>query len=260
MLQRTEFPLIQLEDLHKDYTSADVPVRAIRGVTLTVQRGEFVAIMGASGSGKSTLMNILGCLDTPTAGRYLLDGDDVSTLDRDELADLRNLKLGFVFQGFNLLSRTTALENVELPLICGARRKKVKNVRELAMKRLQQVGLADRAGHFPNQLSGGQQQRVAIARALVNEPEVVLADEPTGNLDSKTSLEIVNIFQELNESGLTVIMVTHELYMARFCKRILVVRDGLLVRDDPVADRLRAPEELLLVKREEEAAKLLAAS
>ena len=260
MLQRTEFPLIQLDELHKDYTSADVPVRAIRGVSLTVERGEFVAIMGASGSGKSTLMNILGCLDTPTRGRYLLDGDDVSTLDRDELADLRNLKLGFVFQGFNLLSRTTALENVELPLICGARRRKVKNVRELAMQRLAQVGLAERAGHFPNQLSGGQQQRVAIARALVNEPEVVLADEPTGNLDSRTSLEIVNIFQELNDSGLTVIMVTHELYMARFCKRILVIRDGLLVRDDPVADRLRAPEELLVVKREEEAAKLLAAS
>lgn len=260
MLQRTEHPLIHLEDLHKDYTSADVPVRAIRGVTLTVQRGEFVAIMGASGSGKSTLMNILGCLDTPTSGRYLLDGDDVSTLDRDELADLRNLKLGFVFQGFNLLSRTTALENVELPLICGARRRKVKNVRELAMQRLAQVGLSERAGHFPNQLSGGQQQRVAIARALVNEPEVVLADEPTGNLDSKTSLEIVNIFQELNDAGLTVIMVTHELYMARFCKRIIVIRDGLLVRDDPVADRLRAPEELLIVKREEEAAKLLAAS
>ena len=260
MLQRTEFPLIQLEELHKDYTSADVPVRAIRGVSLTVERGEFVAIMGASGSGKSTLMNILGCLDTPSSGRYLLDGDDVSTLDRDELADLRNLKLGFVFQGFNLLSRTTALENVELPLICGARRRKVKNVRELAMQRLAQVGLAERAGHFPNQLSGGQQQRVAIARALVNEPEVVLADEPTGNLDSRTSLEIVNIFQELNDTGLTVIMVTHELYMARFCKRILVIRDGLLVRDDPVADRLRAPEELLVVKREEEAAKLLAAS
>jgi putative ABC transport system ATP-binding protein len=260
MLQRTEFPLIQLQDLHKDYTSADVPVRAIRGVSLTVERGEFVAIMGASGSGKSTLMNILGCLDTPTRGRYLLDGDDVSTLDRDELADLRNLKLGFVFQGFNLLSRTTALENVELPLICGARRRKVKNVREIAMQRLAQVGLAERAGHFPNQLSGGQQQRVAIARALVNEPEVILADEPTGNLDSRTSLEIINIFQELNDAGLTVIMVTHELYMARFCKRILVIRDGLLVRDDPVTDRLRAPEELLLVKREEEAARLIAAS
>ncbi len=260
MLQRTEFPLIRLEDLHKDYTSADVPVRAIRGISLEVVRGEFVAIMGASGSGKSTLMNILGCLDSPTSGKYLLDGADVSTLDRDELADLRNLKLGFVFQGFNLLSRTTALENVELPLICGARRRKVKNVRELAMQRLAQVGLADRAGHFPNQLSGGQQQRVAIARALVNEPEVILADEPTGNLDSRTSLEIVNIFQELNRAGMTVIMVTHELYMARFCKRILVVRDGLLVRDEPVADRLYAPDELRIVKQEEEAARLTEAS
>jgi len=259
MLQRTDFPLIRLEDLHKDYTSADVPVRAIRGITLEVVRGELVAIMGASGSGKSTLMNILGCLDSPTSGKYFLDGADVSTLDRDELADLRNLKLGFVFQGFNLLSRTTALENVELPLICGARRRKVKNVRELAMQRLAQVGLAERAGHFPNQLSGGQQQRVAIARALVNEPEVILADEPTGNLDSRTSLEIVNIFQELNRAGMTVIMVTHELYMARFCKRILVVRDGLLVRDEPVLDRLHAPDELLIVRQEEEAARLIAA-
>ena len=260
MLQRTEFPFIRLDDLHKDYTSADVPVRAIRGITLEVLKGEFVAIMGASGSGKSTLMNILGCLDSPTTGKYYLDGADVSTLDRDELADLRNLKLGFVFQGFNLLSRTTALENVELPLICGAKRRKVKNVRELAMQRLAQVGLAERAGHFPNQLSGGQQQRVAIARALVNEPEVILADEPTGNLDSRTSLEIVNIFQELNAAGMTVIMVTHELYMARFCKRILVVRDGLLVRDEPVIDRLHAPDELKIVKQEEEAARLIAAS
>jgi putative ABC transport system ATP-binding protein len=260
MLQRTKFPLIRLDDLRKDYTSADVPVRAIRGISLEVVKGEFVAIMGASGSGKSTLMNILGCLDSPTSGKYHLDGADVSTLDRDELADLRNLKLGFVFQGFNLLSRTTALENVELPLICGAKRRKVKNVRDLAMQRLMQVGLAERAGHFPNQLSGGQQQRVAIARALVNEPEVILADEPTGNLDSRTSLEIVNIFQELNAAGMTVIMVTHELYMARFCKRILVVRDGLLVRDEPVVDRLNAPDELKIVKQEEEAARLIAAS
>jgi putative ABC transport system ATP-binding protein len=260
MLQRTTFPLIRLEELHKEYTSADVPVRAIRGISLEVVKGEFVAIMGASGSGKSTLMNILGCLDSPTSGRYYLDGADVSTLDRDELADLRNLKLGFVFQGFNLLSRTTALENVELPLICGAKRRKVKNVRELAMHRLAQVGLAERAGHFPNQLSGGQQQRVAIARALVNEPEVILADEPTGNLDSRTSLEIINIFQELNAAGMTVIMVTHELYMARFCKRILVVRDGTIVRDEPVTDRLYAPDELKIVKQEEEAARLIAAS
>jgi putative ABC transport system ATP-binding protein len=234
MLQRTEFPLIQLEDLHKDYTSADVPVRAIRGVSLTVKRGEFVAIMGASGSGKSTLMNILGCLDTPTGGRYLLDGDDVSTLDRDELADLRNLKLGFVFQGFNLLSRTTALENVELPLICGARRRKVKNVRELAMRRLAQVGLADRAGHFPNQLSGGQQQRVAIARALVNEPEVILADEPTGNLDSKTGEEIMALFENLHRQGHTIILVTHENDIAQHAHRIIFIRDGKIASDEAV--------------------------
>jgi putative ABC transport system ATP-binding protein len=254
MLQRTTFPLIHLESLHKDYTSADVPVRALRGITLEIARGEFVAIMGASGSGKSTLMNILGCLDTPTSGKYFLDGNDVGSLDRDELADLRNLKLGFVFQGFNLLSRTTALENVELPLICGARRRKTRNVRELAMQRLAQVGLRERAGHFPNQLSGGQQQRVAIARALVNEPEVILADEPTGNLDSRTSLEIVQMFQELNEAGMTLIMVTHEPDMARFCKRILVVRDGLLVRDEPVPGQLKASEALLSLPAEEEAA------
>ena len=259
MLQRTASPLIQLEDLHKAYTTADVPVHALRGISVTIERGEFVAIMGASGSGKSTLMNILGCLDRPTGGRYLLDGADVSTLDRDALADLRNLKLGFVFQGFNLLSRTTALENVELPMICGHRRR-TKDVRARAMERLAQVGLADRAGHFPNQLSGGQQQRVAIARALVNEPELILADEPTGNLDSKTSLEIVNIFQELNDAGMTLIMVTHELYMARFCKRILVVRDGLLVRDEAVAERLRAPDELQIVRREEAEARLTATS
>src|SRR5262245_17947296 len=187
MLQRTEFPLIHLEGLQKDYTTAEVPVRALRGITLEIAKGEFVAVMGASGSGKSTLMNILGCLDNPTSGHYYLDSIDVSTLDRNELADLRNQKLGFVFQGFNLLSRTTALENVELPLICGAKRRKGVNVRDLALGRLRQVGLEARAGHFPNQLSGGQQQRVAIARALVNEPEVILADEPTGNLDSRTS-------------------------------------------------------------------------
>ena len=191
-------PLIELDNLHKTYQTADVPVHAVRGISLKIRQGEFVAIMGASGSGKSTLMNILGCLDRPTEGRYLLDGVDVRTLDRDELADLRNLKLGFVFQGFNLLSRTTALENVELPMLCGGQRRPAREVRARAMERLEQVGLADRAGHFPNQLSGGQQQRVAIARALVNVPEVILADEPTGNLDSKTSLEIMDIFQGLN--------------------------------------------------------------
>ena len=239
--------LVALRDLHKDYTSADVRVHALRSLSLSIESGELVAIMGASGSGKSTLMSILGCLDTPTSGQYLLDGQDVGTLRRDDLADLRNLKLGFVFQGFNLLARTTALENVELPLICGSKRKRMKNTGELAMQRLVQVGLEKRAHHFPNQLSGGQQQRVAIARALVNEPEMILADEPTGNLDSKTSLEIVNVFQDLNDVGQTIIMVTHEWYMARFCKRVLVIKDGLLVRDEPVKDRLNAAEELAKV-------------
>jgi len=261
MLQRIATPLVQLEDLHKSYTTADVPVHAVRGISLEIQHGELVAIMGASGSGKSTLMNILGCLDSPTGGRYLLDGEDVSKLDRDQLADLRNQKLGFVFQGFNLLSRTTALENVELPMICGAvRRVRPREARQLAMARLEQVGLAARANHFPNQLSGGQQQRVAIARALVNEPELILADEPTGNLDSKTSLEIVNIFQRLNDAGMTMVMVTHEIYMARFCRRILVVRDGKLVRDEPVTERLSASQELQVVQREEAEASITVAS
>ncbi len=251
-------PLIELDNLHKTYQTADVPVHAVRGISLKIRHAEFVAIMGASGSGKSTLMNILGCLDRPTEGRYLLDGVDVRTLDRDQLADLRNRKLGFVFQGFNLLSRTTALENVELPMLCGGQRRPAREVRARAMERLAQVGLADRAGHFPNQLSGGQQQRVAIARALVNEPEVILADEPTGNLDSKTSLEIMDIFQGLNDRGMTLIMVTHELNIARFCRRTLVVRDGHLVNDQPILERLRATEQLRLVLANEEEAQLTA--
>ena len=249
-------PLIELDDLKKTYMTADVPVHAVRGISLKIRHGEFVAIMGASGSGKSTLMNVLGCLDRPTEGRYLLDGADVSTLSRDELADLRNRKLGFVFQGFNLLSRTTALENVELPMLCGVTRRPTKEVRARAMERLAQVGLAERAGHFPNQLSGGQQQRVAIARALVNEPEVILADEPTGNLDSRTSLEIMAIFQGLNDKGMTLVMVTHELTMARFGKRTLVVRDGHLVHDQRVTDRLHANEELKVVIEHEADAQL----
>jgi putative ABC transport system ATP-binding protein len=251
-------PLIQLENLHKTYTTADVPVRAVRGITLRILRGEFVAIMGASGSGKSTLMNVLGCLDRPTEGRYLLDGADVGTLDRDELADLRNLKLGFIFQGFNLLSRTTALENVELPMLCGAKRRwKTQEARERALERLRTVGLAERADHFPNQLSGGQQQRVAIARALVNEPEIILADEPTGNLDSQTSLEIVGLLQGLNDAGMTIVMVTHDLYLARFCKRMLVMRDGLLVDDRRIVERLRAADELKIVREEQLEAQLI---
>jgi putative ABC transport system ATP-binding protein len=236
--------VVELEQLRKTYLSADVPVHAVRGVSLSVRRGEFVAIMGASGSGKSTLMNILGALDRPSEGTYRLDGVDIRTLDRDQLADLRNRKLGFVFQGFNLLSRTTALENVELPMLCGTRRLPMDEVRARALKQLERVGLAERAQHFPNQLSGGQQQRVAIARALVNEPELILADEPTGNLDSRTSLEIIDLFQQLNDAGMTLVMVTHEQSIARFCTRVLVVRDGLLVSDKPVAHRLRATEQL----------------
>jgi putative ABC transport system ATP-binding protein len=236
--------VIELDRLEKTYLTADVPVHAVRGISLHIRRGEFVAIMGASGSGKSTLMNILGALDRPTEGRYLLDGVDVRTLDRDQLADLRNRKLGFVFQGFNLLSRTTALENVELPMLCGTQRRPAQDVRARALGQLERVGLADRASHFPNQLSGGQQQRVAIARALVNEPELILADEPTGNLDSRTSLEIIDIFQRLNDAGMTIIMVTHEASIARFCTRTLVIRDGLLVSDKRVLDRLRATDQL----------------
>jgi putative ABC transport system ATP-binding protein len=251
-------PVIQLDDVHKRYDSGEVVVHAVRGVSLTIGRGEFVAIMGASGSGKSTLMNLLGCLDRPSEGRYLLDGVDVSGLDRDALARLRNRKLGFVFQGFNLLGRTTALENVELPMLCGGRRLPAAEVRRRAEQSLARVGLGDRAGHFPNQLSGGQQQRVAIARALVNEPEVILADEPTGNLDSKTSVEVMGIFQALNDAGITLIMVTHELDIARYTKRTLVMRDGKLVRDDAIADRLSAVEERRNLERQEAEARLTA--
>jgi putative ABC transport system ATP-binding protein len=236
--------IVELDALRKTYLTAEVPVHAVRGISLRVRRGEFVAIMGASGSGKSTLMNILGALDRPSEGTYRLDGVDVRTLDRDQLADLRNRKIGFVFQGFNLLSRTTALENVELPMLCGTQRLATAEVKTRALQQLERVGLAARAHHFPNQLSGGQQQRVAIARALVNEPELILADEPTGNLDSKTSLEIIDIFQRLNDAGMTIVMVTHETSIARFCTRMLVVRDGLLVSDKPVLERLRATEQL----------------
>jgi putative ABC transport system ATP-binding protein len=247
--------LVCLEDVRKDYISAEVPVHALRGVSLTINRGEFVAVMGASGSGKSTLMNILGCLDRPTSGQYILDGTDVSTLSRNQLADLRNRKLGFIFQGFNLLSRATALENVELPMLCGSlRRLRPLDVREHAMQHLAQVGLAERANHFPNQLSGGQQQRVAIARALVNQPDIILADEPTGNLDTSTSLDIMAIFQGLNETGITIVMVTHETQIARFCTRTLLIRDGVLERDHclPIATRRQAADELQTMGRRDE--------
>ena len=252
-------PVVKIEDIHKIYDSGEIPVHAVRGVSLEIHRGEFVALMGASGSGKSTLMNLLGCLDRATRGRYLLDDIDVSQLDRNQLADIRNQKIGFVFQGFNLLARTTALENTELPMMYGTRRHSSREMRQRALHSLEIVGLSDRADHFPNQLSGGQQQRVAIARALANDPELLLADEPTGNLDSKTSVEVMGVFQKLNGEGITIIMVTHELDIARYCKRNLILRDGRLVRDELVRDRLQADEEMRKLREAEAAAKLTSA-
>src|SRR5438309_6022179 len=240
--------VVKLTDVHKTYRTGDVEVHAVRGVSLEIQRGEFVALMGASGSGKSTLMNILGCLDRPTSGRYLLDDADVSVLDRDQLADIRNHKLGFVFQSFNLLPRTSARENVELPLLYGVRQLTNQQLREKADRVLASVGLQGREDHHPSQLSGGQQQRVAIARALINDPEVVLADEPTGNLDSRTSVEIMGIFQQLNERGITVIMVTHEQDIAAYARRNVIMRDGVILEDRPVARRANAAGELVRIQ------------
>ncbi len=236
--------VVKLIDVYKTYHTGDVDVHAVRGVSLEIQRGEFVALMGASGSGKSTLMNIVGCLDRPTSGRYFLDDADVSALDRDQLADIRNHKLGFVFQSFNLLPRTSARENVELPLLYGAHRLTNAQLREKADAVLASVGLAGREDHHPSQLSGGQQQRVAIARALVNDPEVVLADEPTGNLDSRTSVEIMGIFQQLNERDITIIMVTHEQDIAAYARRNVVMRDGRILKDFNVTQRFDATAEL----------------
>ncbi|MEI6085355.1 MAG: ABC transporter ATP-binding protein [Verrucomicrobiota bacterium] len=236
--------VIQLTGVEKTYHTGEIDVRAVAGVTLDIAKGEFVAIMGASGSGKSTLMNIIGCLDRPTAGRYALDDIDVSQLGRDALADIRNRKLGFVFQGFNLLSRTSALENVELPMLYTHDHLSHAEQRDRALKALEVVGLAQRADHHPNQLSGGQQQRVAIARALVNNPAVLLADEPTGNLDTRTSIEVMGVFQQLNERGITIVMVTHELDIAAYTRRNVVMRDGLILSDKPVVKRLNAQEEL----------------
>ncbi len=250
--------VVQLDEVHRIYESGDVPVHAVRGVTLTIGRGEFVAIMGASGSGKSTLMNLLGCLDRPTRGHYHLDGSDVSALDRNQLADIRNEKLGFVFQGFNLLARTTARENVELPMLYSRRHLSSRATHDQALKSLALVGLSDRADYFPSQLSGGQQQRVAIARALINDPQVLLADEPTGNLDSKTSVEIMGVFQQLNAQGITILMVTHELDIARYCQRNLIMRDGCVVSDVRVSARLTATEELRKLRAAEATAKLTA--
>src|SRR5213592_2578266 len=215
--------LVRLIDVHKVYRTGEMEVPAVRGLSLEIRRGEFVALMGASGSGKSTMMNIIGCLDRPTSGTYFLDGVDVSQLGRDELADLRNQKIGFIFQGFNLLSRTSALENVELPMLYTRHHVNGDNMRERALQALETVGLANRADHTPNQLSGGQQQRVAIARALANQPALLLADEPTGNLDSQTSVEIMGVFQKLNNQGITIVMVTHELDIARYTKRNIVM-------------------------------------
>ena len=249
--------VISLENIHKIYhTGGALDVHAVRGVTATIRAGEFVAIMGASGSGKSTLMNIIGCLDRSTRGCYLLDGTDVSGLDRDQLADIRNQKIGFIFQGFNLLSRTSALENTELPMLYLHGHLTRREQRERAMRALATVGLAERADHHPNQLSGGQQQRVAIARALVNQPALLLADEPTGNLDSQTSIEIMGVFQKLNDQGITIVMVTHELDIARYTKRNLVMRDGSIVSDVAVNDRLNAEAELQRLRDAQQAVQL----
>lgn len=236
-------PVIQLDHIHKTYTMGDVEVHALRGVSLTIREGEFVAIMGASGSGKSTTMNILGCLDRPTRGSYVLDGEDVSQMSKDERADIRCQKIGFVFQGFNLLSRTSALENVELPMLYlgvdAAQR------RQRAMEALAAVGLAGREQNHPNQLSGGQQQRVAVARSLVNHPALILADEPTGNLDSRTSVEVMEIFQRLNrERGITLVLVTHEPDIAQYADRVIVFKDGKIKSDYQVEDKRDAAEEL----------------
>ncbi|HUY13511.1 MAG TPA: ABC transporter ATP-binding protein [Terriglobia bacterium] len=237
-------PVIQVENLHKTYDLGEVQVHALRGVSLSIYSGEFVAIMGASGSGKSTFMNLLGCLDRPTRGRYLLEGQDVSELTKVDLARIRNRRIGFVFQGFNLLPRTSAVENVELPLIYSSIPHAARI--ERAMASLRSVGLEGREEHHPSQLSGGQQQRVAIARALVNNPSIVVADEPTGNLDSRTSVEIMEIFQRLNaEKGITILLVTHESDIARFAKRIVLFRDGKIRRDSLVEGRVDAAQVLV---------------
>jgi putative ABC transport system ATP-binding protein len=249
--------IVQLQNIHKIYHTGEVDVHAVRDVSLEIHRGEFVALMGASGSGKSTMMNTLGCLDRPTKGLYLLDGVDVSKLNRDELATIRNEKIGFVFQGFNLLSRTSARENVELPMMYKQKSNSSRDQHERAIRALTTVGLAERAGHHPNQLSGGQQQRVAIARALVNEPAILLADEPTGNLDTQTSIEIMGVFQKLNDQGITIVMVTHELDIATYTRRNIIMRDGKVVSDQPVANRLMATEELEKLRAAQEAVQLV---
>jgi putative ABC transport system ATP-binding protein len=239
--------LIDVRDLRKTYKNGNLEVPVLLGITLEIHAGEFVAIMGPSGSGKSTFMNILGCLDRPTSGQYVIDGEDVSRLNDNRLAEIRNQKFGFVFQSFNLLARTTAIRNVELPMLYAGRG----NREARAKWALERVGLAERMHHKPNELSGGQQQRVAIARALVNDPVVLMADEPTGALDTRTSVEIMDIFQELNREGRTVVMVTHEMDIAEHATRIIRFKDGLVVEDDTVTDRRDARSELEEIKREQ---------
>jgi putative ABC transport system ATP-binding protein len=246
--------IISVKSLVKIYKMGDVEVHALRGVNTDIMKDDFVAIMGKSGSGKSTFMNIIGCLDVPTRGQYLLDGVDIRSLSKDQLAGLRNHKIGFVFQSFNLLSRTTALENVELPLMYN---KKIssREMRDRSLAALEAVGLSDRAHHFPNQLSGGEQQRVAIARSLVNDPVVILADEPTGNLDTRTSLEVMGIFQKLNQKGITIVIVTHEADIAAFTKTNIMFRDGRIIRAVDVDKPRNAMDELVnmpLIVEEEE--------
>ncbi|HSE31360.1 MAG TPA: ABC transporter ATP-binding protein [Pyrinomonadaceae bacterium] len=244
LIERVEAPaVIELDHIHKTYTMGDVEVHALRGVSLTIREGEFVAIMGASGSGKSTTMNIIGCLDRPTRGTYVLDGQDVSQLSKDERADIRSQKIGFVFQGFNLLSRTSAIENVELPMLYASIDSQERQKR--AKEALAAVGLVGREQNHPNQLSGGQQQRVAIARALVNRPALILADEPTGNLDSRTSIEVMEIFQRLNrEQGITLVLVTHESDIAEYASRVVVFKDGRIKKDYEIENQRDAGEEL----------------
>lgn len=241
--------LIALNQVTKTFSLGDVEVKALGGVSLSISCGELVAVMGSSGSGKSTLMNILGCLDQPTEGSYRLDGELVGDLGRRKLADLRNEKIGFVFQGFNLLPRTTAVENVELPLLYD-RLRRVTDPRTCSTEALQRVGLGDRLDHEPNQLSGGQQQRVAIARALVTRPALILADEPTGNLDSRTTLEVLALFQELNRAGQTLVMVTHEEEVARYADRLVELRDGIVLRDETVTEPRDAATDLAEVAEE----------
>jgi len=242
----SEPAVIRLDHVHKVYHMGDVDVHALRGISLTVRKGEFIAIMGASGSGKSTMMNLIGCLDRPTRGTYILDGQDVSGLSKDDRADIRNRKIGFVFQGFNLLSRTSAMENVELPMLYAGLTATERHKR--STEALTRVGLAGRESSHPNQLSGGQQQRVAIARALVNQPAIILADEPTGNLDSRTAVEVMEIFQRLNrEQGITLVLVTHEHDIAEYAKRVVVFKDGKINQDYPITEQRDAAEELKLL-------------